>query len=138
MKYYLIKDDKLWDKINHGFNNDGGVYKVHCLKNNNESKVHSLTRLLGEDTEGVLYIGKADSFLDRVIDLKKSLLPNYKSENHHVGLRYNKNQALQSKFKIENLCVSLIKSSNPSNLEKDELKKYEKIFGELPPFNAMS
>ena len=67
---FAISDTTLWDKINNAFGNRGGAYKVVAIKN---EKPIIINRLLGADTNGILYIGKAINYLDRVITLKKSL-----------------------------------------------------------------
>ncbi len=43
----------------------------------------SIPRVLGVDREGILYIGKADAFTDRVIYLKKCLHPRCMTVGHH-------------------------------------------------------
>lgn len=133
--HYQISDKKFWDDINAAFNNGGGVYELYCTTSNN--KPIPVCRLLKEDKSGVLYIGKADSFLDRVIELKKSISPNYVSGNHECGVRYKESFAIKEKFPYENLYVKLTGAENPRLTETEKLDGYIKEFGEVPPLNRM-
>jgi len=132
MKRYSIKNENLWHLINADFGNGGGVYKILWLIDN---KPKTIPRILGSDIQGVLYIGKASKYLDRVIELKKSLLPDYKSDNHDFGKRYNNTLILRENIQLKDLYVDLTPSNNPDRLEAEELEKYYNTFGELPPFN---
>jgi hypothetical protein len=91
--------------------------------------------LLGCDKEGILYIGKASSFLDRVIGLKKSLSPEYISSEHECGYRYKNHSVVFTQFPYLSLHVALIACENPRESEKEYIQKYYDSFGELPPFN---
>jgi len=77
-----ISSPDLWECIDSVFGKSGGIYKVACVRDESSDEVMPLQRLLGEDMEGVLYIGMADSFLNRVIELKKSVSPDYRSRSH--------------------------------------------------------
>ena len=124
MKYYHLYSDELWEQINTDFGVAGGVYKLFYIDSTrNEPK--GINRLFGTDKNGVLYIGKADSFLDRVIGLKKTLLPNYLSDNHIAGRRIKNNPTILKNFPLERLFVTLISSDDPLSIEKEELIKYE-------------
>jgi hypothetical protein len=68
----LIQAKDFWDEINKLHQQRGGVYKLIAVKNGQRILVN---RFLKTDNDGVLYIGKATSFLDRVIELKKSISP---------------------------------------------------------------
>jgi len=129
---FKISDSELWYKINDKFSNKGGVYKVIATRKGDPI---SITRLLESDTEGVLYIGKAISFLDRVINLKKSTDPEYESSSHEFGVRYKQHKRLKEIFPYNQLFINLTLSENPLELEKSELIKYYEKFGELPPLN---
>lgn len=135
---FKISDSTFWDEINQAFGNKGGVYKLISKQNGNVVPTH---RFLGTDEEGILYIGKASVFLDRVISLKKSIMPNYRSASHICGRRYNKLctiSRIAEKFPLETLHVQLIADEYPSMLEGKLLKSYEEKFGEVPPLNAIS
>ena len=130
---YRIADDKFWENINTDFDNGGGVYELYCSMSNKE--IIPICRLLKEDENGTLYIGKADSFLDRVIELKKSI--SLTSSNHECGVRYKESDVIKEKFPYENLYVKLTGSDDPRLLETKKLDDYIKEFGEVPPLNRM-
>lgn len=127
-----IADINLWNKINEHFDNRGGIYKVIAVK---DDVPVTINRFLGSDKDGVLYIGKALSYLDRVINLKKSTAPKYKSSNHEFGVRYKQHPSIKIHFPFETLYVKLEQSDTPDEYEYTELRKYFDTFGELPPLN---
>ena len=125
---------ELWEDIDRAFGDVGGVYKLFCRVGN---KRKSISRLLASDESGILYIGKADSFKDRVINLKKSISPKHKSSSHECGVRYKSSDQIKAQFPYEQLWLELTHSDDANKLEKEELSTYEKQFGELPPFNRV-
>lgn len=139
MKKLLLSSDDLWHQIKDMYGSKGGVYKLHCYSDIDQLQIMTTNRLLGTDEDGVLYIGKAISFLDRVINLKKSISPEYKGSSHICGNRYKNDtyKNLRAKFTYSNLCVSFIESDNPEKDEKKEIEEYCKKFGEPPPLNRM-
>lgn len=81
----------------------------------------------------------ASSFLDRVIDLKKSTIGGkYTSTAHEFGVRYKKLNADRDSINVANLFVQLISSDDPRKTESETLEKYVADFGELPPLNRSS
>ena len=133
MQTFKISDKELWNNINSNFGNKGGLYKLICYES---GKPKSINRFLSSDNNGVLYIGKATSYLDRVITLKKSLdYNNYIDTNHECGARYKTHPTIKDLFHFEELHIELTPSDNPSELERKELKEYYFSFGELPPLN---
>ena len=126
--------DNCWHKINAVHGTKGGVYKVIAVKLGERVPIN---RLLGTDPDGVLYIGKADSFLKRVIDLRKALSPVHKSSAHGFGYRYKNTNSLNAAFPFEKLFVELIETENARDLEYRWLKEYLDTFGEVPPLNAV-
>lgn len=131
---FQIADASFWENINKQFGNSGGIYKLVAIRNN---QVLPVNRFLGTDNEGVLYIGKANSFLDRVIELKKSISPDYKSSGHDCGKKYKSNSAISEQYPYEILFMKLTQSETPSDLERQLLSEYVKKFGEVPPLNAI-
>lgn len=129
---FRIADEDLWYQIRDSFGEAGGIYAVLAMKN---EKIIPIPRLLGSDPEGRLYIGKANSFLDRVIDLKKSTAPSYSSSSHEFGVRYKANERLQQQFPYSNLFLHLVGIAEASSEEKAQLQAYCEQFGELPPLN---
>jgi len=130
----LFADDAFWDSINARHQQKGGVYKIISVS---EGRRVPINRFLGTDDEGVLYIGKATSFLDRVLDLKKSLAPNYKGKAHICRRRYKGLPKIAEHFPFEMLHVDLLPSETPELLEKQLLDSYRNIYGEVPPLNAI-
>jgi len=137
MKQYSISPESMWHQINNEFSESGGVYILKCLKEIDNSPL-SINRLLANDKKGILYIGKANCFTDRVADLKKSISPDYSSGSHECGSRYKNNENIQKAFPYEGLHIELIGSENPRQTESVLLEEYEKTFGELPPLNRSS
>lgn len=132
-KTYKLSSDKLWYLIESDFSNNGGIYKLSCTDNSNQ--IVQTNRLLKTDPKGILYIGKATSFLDRVINLKKSISPDYNSSSHECGLRYKNSDAIKKLFPYQNLVIELSAHDDINTEEKRLLTEYELEFGELPPLN---
>jgi hypothetical protein len=134
VKEYHIASPTFWDDINRDFGTGGGIYKLFSKR---DGKIQPINRFLGQDENGTLYIGKATSYIDRVIGLKKTLDPKYKSSPHICGRRYNKNIRVQEAFPFTDLFVQLESSDDPVNREKELLLEYFNTFGEVPPLNAV-
>ena len=132
--YYKLSSENLWNDINEKFSENGGTYSLHWL--DGELKPVKISRLFGIDEEGILYIGRAISFLDRIITLKKTLI--YKSSGHIAGRRINSVKIILNKIPIDNLYVSLNQTDNSITDEKLLIKTYEENYGELPPLNRLN
>jgi len=133
MRYFLITDPDFYPNVP----TMGGVYRLHCFANDEGSDVMPVPRVLGVDHEGILYIGKATAFTDRVINLKKAISPEFRGTSHICGRRY-KNPHYQSfgeRFPASRLCVSFEPTSTPEKSEREALIAYVMRFGELPPLN---
>jgi len=131
---FQINDKDLWSLIHNKHNDKGGVYKIIAFQGGQRI---SINRFLGTDKDGILYIGKATSFIDRVIELKKSIAPDYNGKGHICGRRYKSNPKIAESFPYEVLFIELTESNKPEELEKQLLNEYAKIFGEVPPLNAI-
>lgn len=127
-------DPKFWNTINEKHSIKGGAYKIIAVRSGQRIPIN---RFLGTDNEGVLYIGKTTSYLDRVLDLKKSISPNYKGTKHICGRRYKSNPNIALKFPYKILYIDLLFSDEPEKYEKVLLTDYIKIYGEVPPLNAI-
>ena len=134
MDLIQIKDDNFWNKIHEKHGAKGGVYKIIAFK---DGQKLSIGRFLGQDKGGVLYIGKATSFINRAIELKKSISPDYNGSGHTCSRRYKGIANIALKFPFEILYMELTEGDRPEELEKKYLKSYEQIFGEVPPLNAV-
>lgn len=129
-----LADENNWHQIDAALGKKGGVYRLFAI---NGGAPCLIPRVLNSDASGTLYIGKANCFLDRVIDLKKSILPNYASSSHDAGVRYKRLTPLQQKYPVHELMVQLSSGDNPIEMEREALKSYIETFGEVPPLNAI-
>lgn len=129
-----LSADTFWDSINKRHQEKGGVYKIIAVSGGKRVPVN---RFLGTDDEGVLYIGKATSFLSRVIDLKKSISPAHNGSAHICGRRYKSLPKIAEHFPFEMLQIELIPSDTPEVLEGLLLDTYRHRYGEVPPLNAI-
>lgn len=134
MEIFQFADPNFWDNINSRHQSNGGVYKVIAMDGGQRIPIH---RLVGTDINGVLYIGKATSFIDRVIDLKKSISPEYNGTAHTCGRRYKATPIIAKYYPFEKLFIELTQSTTPDELEKKFLNEYMQTFGEVPPLNAV-
>ncbi len=128
-----IASDGFWQKIEKEFGSGGGIYILSCL--DKDEAIIPISRFLGEDTEGILYIGMASCFLDRAIDLKKSLSPAHSSRAHECGVRHKSHEAISLHFPYHQLVLKLVGFANPRMAEIEALQAYVKKYGELPPLN---
>lgn len=131
---YPFIHEHFWNLIHDRHGNKGGVYKIIAVRDGAPIPVN---RFLGTDEEGVLYIGKATSFVQRVIHLKQSIAPNYNGTAHICGRRYKSNSNIAKLFPYEVLHIELIQSDTPRELEMKLLNEYATVFGEVPPLNAI-
>ncbi len=81
---FKLSDKRFWENIKKEFGNGGGTYELYCMMP--KTNIVPVQRMLKADKSGTLYIGRATSFLDRVIELKKSISPDYTSSNHECGV----------------------------------------------------
>ncbi|MDP2904011.1 MAG: hypothetical protein Q8N96_13060 [Methylovulum sp.] len=111
-KEYLVHHE-IWKQIENDIGyNKAGVYKLHCFADDNKS-YRATSRLLGQDTDGVLYIGSSKNCLvTRILALRKSLCAaadkyaGFTDINaHQCGKKYS--QAVQTKFPFKSLCVTI-------------------------------
>lgn len=133
IKEYHLSSKTVWTEINNDFEEKGGAY---ILFFKDKGQIRPISRFLEVDTDGILYIGKATSYLHRVINLKKSLDPMKKSTSHICGRRYKKNENIVKEFPFQNLYVRLFVHDKPEEKERELLDKYFTKFGEVPPLNA--
>jgi len=132
-----IADANFWYKIDDlckEWGKDGGVYKLIGVSNGKRAVIN---RLLGADDQGVLYIGMAKTFLNRVIELKKSILREYSSSSHDCGVLYKNHSGINSRFAEQDLYVELWPSERPELLESEFIRNYTNTFGEVPPMNSL-
>jgi len=135
MSQYKISSTTMWFDIEKEFQTSGGIYILKCSNKDKSFEPIPINRLLKSDKEGILYIGNTSCFTDRVATLKKSLSPKHVSSSHKCGVKYKSNELFIKKLPFNCLYIELHHSNNPREMEKEFLEKYEKEFGELPPFN---
>jgi len=111
---FLISDKEFWHQIDEKHSKRGGVYKLVAAK---DGKRIPVQRWLDNDEEGILYIGRATSFLIRVINLKKSIDPTHKDSSHKAGIRYKPYRKLESNFLIVAYMQKLLESESPGDLK---------------------
>jgi hypothetical protein len=128
-----IGESDFWNKIHDRHQDKGGIYKLIAINNGQRIPIK---RFLGIDPEGVLYIGKANSFIDRVIKLKTSIDPDYNGQGHICGRRYKSNPNIAKQFPFDNLFMELHETTEPKERESELLREYFVKFGEAPPLNA--
>ncbi len=131
----LFSSKDFWTLIHQRHGEKGGVYKVVAMR---EGVPVPINRFLNIDKNGVLYIGKANSFIARVADLKKSISPDYVGTAHDCGIRYKNAEIpkIAEMYPYSILHIELIQDENPGFLEKKLLLAYKMEFGEAPPLNV--
>ena len=103
---------------------------VYILKAN-----RSISRFLGTDKDGILYIGKGNVLgtNHRVGKFINSI--NQTEDKHSGGLRFD--GKAKKRYPIE-YCTITIKLVKDSSIEESKLlTKYKQEFGELPPLNRI-
>ena len=127
-----LNDNQLYYYIKESFGNSGGVYILKIILETETPM--KISRFFDEDQEGIIYIGKASCFLDRVLSLKKTIFMNSKS--HIAGRKIKRLNSWFEKIRVETMFVELIQSNSPEDLEREMLDEYLQKFGELPPLNS--
>ena len=120
----------------------GGVYRVHAAardgaRMSDAAGVVSVSRLLGSDPGGRLYIGMTTNLLGRFPTLLKAIMPNYRGRDGHGFARaWWDSPAVRQRF--PHLSFSVRICDDAAANERQELLAYRAEFGELPPFNALA
>lgn len=119
------------------FQNNGGVYVLRSYESDEITPI-SIPRCLGNDSFGILYIGKASKFTHRTGDLARAFEKKYKQEKHDCAVRYNSNTAWNDIYPKKYLKISFFISDSPKDLESKFLESYISKYGEVPPLNSQS
>jgi hypothetical protein len=114
----------------------GGIYRVHAGFAGSDERYQAVPRLLKPDPLGRPYIGRADAFTMRFIELMKALNPDLLSDNHGFARSYTSLSAVRARFPLDELRFTLRFSERSVQAEAEELKAYRAEYGELPPFNG--
>ena len=130
-----LLDGDLYYQIEARYKMEGGAYVVRALGVDGAPAV--VPRALGEDRTGTLYIGKANSFVDRVLQLKKSVSPDHETSTHPVAARLADHPAMRATYPPRSLVVDLHPDPDPIGAERALFRAYFDAFGEPPPLNRM-
>jgi hypothetical protein len=124
-----LEEKDFWNRIPES----RGVYFIHSY---NDKIPKKLDRVLGQDEEGILYIGKSENIRERLRMLWRVLNPKLTATAHTFGTKYNANKKLREAFPFNSMFISYRISNEPKILEFKLLEKYFTKFGEVPPFNS--
>lgn len=117
-----------WSKKNHGF---AGVYRLIALETNGDKECAApLSRLLGIDTSGTLYVGEATMLHERLNQMRRR-------RPTHNAIAALANSSLSELFPNEKLAVAILRTDGRMRewIEKDLIRAYMKSFGDTPPLN---
>lgn len=113
-----------------------GIYKIIVLDQNDLPI--KINRFLDVDSNGILYIGKANNLRKRLANMRRAFSITHKSKKHIAVRRYYLLKKVADKYPIDRIVVLIEKVKDcetAKHLETKRLEEYEKIFGERPPFN---
>lgn len=124
-----------------------GVYRLQAV--DGSGGFQKLRRLLGDDIEGVLYIGESKELPYRVGSLKKSVSTAYAKLSptlygnlgyddvscHQTGPKILGIASFVERFPFSQLVVTVERSDSHYQREGDLLQEYRTKFGENPPLN---
>jgi len=134
MNYIFVHERKSLKEIPE----KNGFYKIYAL--NKKGKPRSIRRVLGNDKEGIIYIGCApkQTLKKRLDNFRLCVVPGYKTTNHSGGKRYKSLKAFQEEFPYKTLAVTYQVSNKSKQREKAMLEEYSQQYGEVPPLNNSS
>lgn len=145
-------DEPTWRDVDETFGRNPGIYRV-LLKTVELDGYEPITRLLGVDLTGLLYIGMSDAIIDRFGALRTGIWGAYKFESstgrvyanpavHKIGLKmlrgFAKAITRQRLFiEVEGYPKGgpLPQDYDVRKHESDAIGDYCRHFGEPPPFN---
>ncbi len=130
MKLFWIADEDFPEEIE----DKAGVYAIHARTETGEFE--QIPRLLGCDPKGILFTGKSVRVRTRVRTFKRAATQQeWWKTRHSEGHTYRWIPALQERFPIERLYVSVHYTDPPEVEESRRLRDYAFQFGEPPPLN---
>ncbi len=130
MKLFWLADEDFPE----GIEDRAGVYTVHARTETGEFK--QIPRLLGCNPKGILFTGKSVRVRTRIRTFKKAAtIRDWRKVPHSEGRTYRWIPALQERFPIERLYVSVHYTDTPEVEESRRLRDYAFRFGEPPPLN---
>jgi excinuclease UvrABC nuclease subunit len=92
-----------------------------------------LSRVLGTDLTGILYIGKSENLKERVRMLWRVLQPTYKATAHTFGMNYKSMKVIQDAFPFDTLAIEYEENPTAKVYEKSLIETYRQLYGEVPP-----
>ena len=108
-----------------------GVYQIRW-------RCHTISRLLGNDEEGIMYVGCAKTSLRRRLRAFYYRV-NGATGSPHAGGRTYAELNLADKVPVEELGYRWREAASSGvamEMEFSELREYGEIFGEMPPLNS--
>ncbi|AIX50815.1 hypothetical protein PSNIH1_11500 [Pantoea sp. PSNIH1] len=131
----LLSGEHFISKVNPFYLTSGGVYVLRSY--DAVGKPVTVPRVLDNDPDGILYIGKATLFSHRTGDMARSFSKDYLQLKHQTGERYWNNMRFQEKFPYAYLQVFMWVSTTPALLEKEFFIDYVSKYGDTPPLNRI-
>lgn len=131
----LLPNKEFYVTVNASYFNTGGVYVLRSF--DDAGQVLTIPRVLGDDHDGILYIGKAKLFCHRTGDLARSFSFQYRQSKHQTGQRYWSDERYQKRYPYEHLRMFMWVSDYPTELEQSFFQSYLTKFGETPPLNRV-
>ena len=110
-----------------------GIYFLQRI--DKKGKINTISRLIGEDKQAILYIGESTNLTHRLGILINLLNRTATTGQHSMGLRYQKIAVFKEQLKAEHIKVRVFLHDNPRTLESKMLEQYLNKYGELPPLN---
>ncbi len=126
-----------WEKltnINSITDEKAGIYKIIIVDKKNNP--YPIPRLLKEDAEGIIYIGKTTRIKARI----KEFLSAKRHKNHSGGITYYRivEKKLKEKYGdfMLQVHIDILPETKIDNAERKEIEKYISQYGEAPPCNS--
>jgi len=131
-------DLKAWlrENLQIGQNYDGVIYKLFTTNKNVNIPV---SRIAGNDNDGILYIGKTTKPFERLTLLFRSFQnppPKNKLWLHGAEEIYWQCPEVRKLYPFDKMSILIILCEDSSISEIEEISKYYLKFGEVPPFNG--
>ena len=113
-----------------------GVYEIYLCEK--DGVPVPLNRFYITDVKGLIYIGAAEKtkISYRLSNFLNSMDPTRRQNNHSAGSKISSNPNLRNWMSQYFLYFNPIPTNHAKDKERELLKKYQSIFGELPPLNG--
>ena len=125
-----------WESIENLPDFEGkGVYKFRLV--DNEGKIVSIPRFLGEDKDGIMVIGQSKNIKNRLKQFYKVVIEN-KKRPHSEGLTFHLLREVtkyNDKYETCTFQYTFSEVEEPKEEEKKLLEDYFVKYGETPPLN---